>query len=147
MIYYLLVTLFLIVLVLMIIVILLQRARGGGLVGALGAGGSETALGALGNKEMVKFTTWLAIAFFLLAILLDFNPPERQGADLGGIISSDGKVPTFPEEGGGASTEEAPVEMEEGAPSDEDLLGGALDSGDAPIEEAPVEADPNAGSQ
>lgn len=140
MIYYLLVTLFIVVLVLMIIVILLQRARGGGLVGALGAGGSDTALGALGNKEMVKFTTWLAIAFFLLAVLLDFNPPERKGVDLGGIAVKDNLVPTFDQEG--ASSEEAPIEVEGDAPGDEDLLGGALDSGDAP-----VEVDPNAGSQ
>ena len=146
MIYYLLITLFVVVLVLMIIVILLQRARGGGLVGAIGAGGSETALGALGNKEMVKFTTWLAIAFFVLAVLLDFNPPERNSGDLGSIVTTDGKVPSFPE-GGNESTEESPAEVEGSAPADEDLLGGALDAGGAPAEDAPVEVDPNAGSQ
>lgn len=128
MIYYLLITLFIIVLVLMIIVILLQRARGGGLVGALGAGGSETALGALGNREMVKMTTWLAIAFLLLAVLLDFNPPARKSADLGNLVTTDGRIPTFEDEGG-VSSEEAPVEVEAGATADEDLLGGALGSG------------------
>jgi protein translocase SecG subunit len=126
----------------MIIVILLQRARGGGLVGALGAGGSETALGALGNKEMVKVTTWLAIAFFLLAILLDFNPPERRGVEVGNFTATDGSVARFDEDGETINPEEAPMEVEGEVPVDEDLLGGALGS-----ENAPAEADPDTASQ
>lgn len=143
MIYYILITLFILVMIAMIIVILLQRARGGGLVGALGAGGSETALGALGNKEMVKVTTWLAIAFFLIAILLDFNPPERRGVDVGDFATTDGGVPRFEDEGEGVSSDEAPIEVEEGDVAvDEDLLGGALDPNNLP-----AEVDPDTGSQ
>jgi len=82
MIFYLLLTVFLAVCIVLIIVILIQRASGGGLAGAFGGGGSDTVLGGLQNREMVKLTTWLAVAFVVLAILMDFIPPSRKTADV-----------------------------------------------------------------
>jgi len=77
-----LVLLFIIVCIVMVVAILMQRARGGGLAGAFGGGGSDTVLGAIQNREMVKFTTYLAIAFVVLAVLLDLRPPKRKAADV-----------------------------------------------------------------
>lgn len=92
--------------ILLIIVVLVQRARGGGLAGAFGMGGSDTFLGAIQNKEIVRWTTWLAIAFILLAVVRDFIPPARRGADVS-TVSVD--APLAPqggtaEQAGGAAT-------------------------------------------
>lgn len=68
--------------------ILIQKGRGGGLTGAFGGGGSETWLGGLQSKEIVRWTTWLAVAFFALTILRDLVPPNRVGADVEDLMGS-----------------------------------------------------------
>ena len=108
---------FIVVGIAMIIAILLQRARGGGLAGAFGGGTSDNFLGGLQSREMVRFTTWLAIAFFVLAVLLDFFPQERRGVDLDEAITAGAPMPVSEEaqapegtEAGTAPDDLAPVE-------------------------------------
>lgn len=88
--------------ILLIVVVLVQRARGGGLAGAFGMGGSDTFLGAIQNKEIVRWTTWLAVAFILLSVVRDFVPPARQGADVSTVTVD---APLAPQ-GSGAAPEE-----------------------------------------
>jgi preprotein translocase subunit SecG len=107
---------FIVVGIAMIIAILMQRARGGGLAGAFGGGASDNFLGGIQSKEMVRFTTWLAIAFFVLAIFLDFFPPDRKSVDLDEVVTSGAQMPISGEaevpdgEAGTASDDLAPVE-------------------------------------
>ena len=54
--------------VLMVGLILLQRGRGGGLAGAFGGGGGETAFGTKSVSMAQKITILLAILLFLLTI-------------------------------------------------------------------------------
>jgi preprotein translocase subunit SecG len=122
MIFYILLTIFMIVCLVMIGVILLQRSRGGGLAGAFGGGGSDTMLGSLQSSELVKFTTYLAIGFFVLAIAMDFFPPQRRGVNVEeiGTVQGAGQVQTSttPSEPGTVDeampADLAPVEVEQG---------------------------------
>jgi preprotein translocase subunit SecG len=115
---------FVVVAIVLIGVILVQKARGGGLTGAFGGGGSDTFLGAIQSKEIVRWTTWLAIVFIGLAILRDFVPPERRGADVENLMGVPATTQTTAEQG--APTAEqgttgtggtAPVNPDEAIPS------------------------------
>lgn len=77
---------FVVICFILIVLILMQKGRGGGLTGAFGAGGgSDTFLGTIQNKEIVRWTTYLAIAFLLLAVVRDFAPPTRSAGDVGDL--------------------------------------------------------------
>ena len=81
--YYLFLTLFLLVCILMTIAILLQSSKGGGLAGAFGGGGNMGSV--LGGRGAATFlstaTTYLAVAFFVLAFLLSkFSATADTGA-------------------------------------------------------------------
>jgi preprotein translocase subunit SecG len=55
----------------LILVVLLQAGRGGGLAGAFGAGAPQTLLGGRGAATfLAKTTSWLAVAFMAMSILL-----------------------------------------------------------------------------
>ena len=118
-------------------VILIQKGRGGGLAGAFGGGGSETWLGGLQSKEIVRWTTWLAIAFFALTILRDMVPPSRVGADvedlMGGTATS--SVPASQQPAGentGQGGASVPLSAEAPAP------GAAGSSAPVPVQAPPV---------
>ncbi len=87
---------FVIICIILIGMILVQKGRGGGLAGAFGGGGSETWLGGLQSKEIVRWTTWFAIAFFALTILRDLVPPQRIGADVENLMGTTGTTSTVP---------------------------------------------------
>ena len=78
--------LFLLVCLIMTIVILLQSSKGGGLAGAFGGGGGNmgSVFGGRGAATFLsRTTTWLAVAFFLLAFLLskmDSGSSEATGS-------------------------------------------------------------------
>ncbi|KAA3618032.1 MAG: preprotein translocase subunit SecG [Calditrichaeota bacterium] len=77
--------LFLLVCLIMTIVILLQSSKGGGLAGAFGGGGNMgNVFGGRGAATFLsRTTTWLAVAFFLLAFLLskmDSGSSEATGS-------------------------------------------------------------------
>lgn len=63
--------LFVITCILLTVIILLQSSKGGGLAGAFGGAGVESFLGGRGAGNFLsKFTTYLAIAFIVLALIL-----------------------------------------------------------------------------
>ena len=60
---------FMIVLMLfMMLIILLQRGKGGGLVGAFGGMGGNSAFGARSSDVFVKITVWTAIIWFVACV-------------------------------------------------------------------------------
>jgi preprotein translocase subunit SecG len=60
-----------IICVALILVVLLQAGRGGGLAGAFGAGAAQTFFGGRGAATfLAKTTSWLAVAFMAMSILL-----------------------------------------------------------------------------
>ena len=60
-----------IVSILLVIVVLMQASQGGGLSGTFGSNMTSSILGGRGAATLLsKITTWLAIAFFGLAILI-----------------------------------------------------------------------------
>lgn len=65
-----LITIHVIVCFLMVIIVLMQRPRSEGLGAAFGGGMTENIFGAQTTHVLAKFTTWLAIAFFAITLLL-----------------------------------------------------------------------------
>ncbi|MBR2693300.1 MAG: preprotein translocase subunit SecG, partial [Thermoguttaceae bacterium] len=60
---------FMVVLMLfMLLIILLQRGKGGGLVGAFGGMGGNSAFGAKSSDVFMRITIWTAIIWFVLCI-------------------------------------------------------------------------------
>jgi preprotein translocase subunit SecG len=65
------VTIHVLICVALILVVLLQAGRGGGLAGAFGAGAAQTFFGGRGAATfLAKTTSWLAVAFMGMSILL-----------------------------------------------------------------------------
>lgn len=54
---------------LVILVVLIQRGKGGGLAGAFGGVGGSNPFGSRGADAFVKFTIYLAIAWFLVIMI------------------------------------------------------------------------------
>lgn len=77
--YALLVIIFLIVALLLIVSILMQNSKGTGLAGAFGGmGGASAVFGGRGAATFLsKATTYLAIAFFVLTILINLTVRSR----------------------------------------------------------------------
>ena len=69
---------------LLIFIVLLQRGRGGGLAGALGGAGGQSALGTKAGDNFTKITIGLAAIWILLACLsiysLRWNVDRQAGA-------------------------------------------------------------------
>lgn len=66
-----LITIHTLVSILLVTFILMQASQGGGLAGSFGGQASNTLLGARGAASLLtKITTWLAIIFMALAILI-----------------------------------------------------------------------------
>ncbi len=98
-------------------IVLIQRARGGGLAGAFGGGGSESFMGNLQNKEIVRYTTYLAAVYLVLAVSIDFIPQNRGTQGLEGL---DGATPALniPVETGEVGGEDGmePIVLDEDLP-------------------------------
>lgn len=77
-----LMVLFLICCVLLILLILVQRGKGGGLAGAFGGAGGQSAFGTKTADILTKVTAGLAIVFFLLSIVTAkmMNPNDEAGS-------------------------------------------------------------------
>jgi preprotein translocase subunit SecG len=54
--------------ILLIIIVLLQRGRGGGLAGALGGAGGQSAFGTKAGDMFTKITSWLAVFWICFCI-------------------------------------------------------------------------------
>jgi preprotein translocase subunit SecG len=62
----------------LILVVLLQSSKGGGLAGAFGGGGGQTMFGGQETATFLsKATTYLAVAFMVLSLLLAFLSARR----------------------------------------------------------------------
>ncbi|MFQ6606260.1 MAG: preprotein translocase subunit SecG [Fidelibacterota bacterium] len=74
-----LITIHTLVSILLIAVILMQASQGGGLAGSIGGGMSNAIFGTRGTATILsKITTWLAVAFMALAILISlFTAPAQ----------------------------------------------------------------------
>ena len=65
-----LIALHILVCVLMVVVVLMQRPRSEGLGAAFGGGLADNVFGSQTTNVLARFTTWLAIAFFIITLLL-----------------------------------------------------------------------------
>ena len=62
----------------LIIVVLMQSSKGGGLAGAFGGGGDQTVFGGHETATFLsRATTYLAVAFMLLSLVLAFLTANR----------------------------------------------------------------------
>lgn len=74
------VTIHVLICVALILVVLLQAGKGGGLAGAFGAGTAQTLFGGRGAATfLAKTTSWLAVAFMAMSILLAVLSSRGQG--------------------------------------------------------------------
>jgi len=119
----------------LILLVLVQRGRGGGLAGALGGAGGQSAFGAKAGDAFTKITMWTAfiwIVFCVVAVRLlsgDSEPdtPEPINAAGAGIATTDeGKtaVPPATGEGPEKSAKKKAPPSESGLPSDTNPASG-----------------------
>lgn len=98
----------------LILLVLIQRGRGGGLAGAFGGAGGQSAFGTKAGDVFTKITVAVA-AFWILLCILSLNVLGRQSSlfspTLGGSAPQ-GTVPVTPPGGGAA----APDDMTPAAP-------------------------------
>ncbi len=67
--------------IVLIVVVLMQSSKGGGLAGAFGGGGDQTVFGGHETATFLsKATTYLAVAFMLVSLLLAFLASNRGDA-------------------------------------------------------------------
>jgi len=91
----------------LILLVLIQRGRGGGLAGAFGGAGGQSAFGTKAGDVFTKITVAVA-AFWILLCILSLNVLGRQSSlfspTLGGSAPQ-GAVPVTPPAGGPAAPE------------------------------------------
>ena len=81
MIYNLVLGIHILVCIVLIVVVLMQSSKGGGLAGAFGGGGDQTVFGGHETATFLsKATTYLAVAFMLLSLMLAFLTSKRSTA-------------------------------------------------------------------
>lgn len=139
--------------VFLILLVLVQRGRGGGLSGAFGGMGGQSAFGAKAGDTFTKITVISATVWILLCMLATGLLGERQAkksvfsTDAGSVVedmANDastngdldlGDVPPAPEGGGldlGTSAEDSGADLDLGAPGGDAATGdAAAPAGDA----------------
>lgn len=111
----------------MILLVLLQRGRGGGLVGALGGPGGQSAFGARAGDVFTKITVGVAVAWVVLAGVSGMVLRHNEANVAGDLADDRVEVP------------DAPSDLPAGSPLD--------DASMAPLDEAPPAPDvPDAGA-
>lgn len=131
--------------VFLILLVLVQRGRGGGLTGALGGMGGQSAFGSKAGDVFTKITVTTAVIWILLSILTIqfFNPPPRPVAtdvnQIGGVGTSDGEGETDDPE------DIAPGESDatDTGESDANNNGSDADIDNAPSLTPPVQSNPS----
>lgn len=113
---------------LLIFIILLQRGRGGGLAGAFGGAGGQSALGTKAGDVFTKITVGLAVFWVLLACLSIYAlRAESEGRiDLGESSAASVASGTDDEQTGdgeGAGTVDAGAGTETGPPKADEPAG------------------------
>lgn len=90
----------------LILIILLQRGKGGGLVGAFGGMGGNSAFGAKTSDVFMKITVWAAIVWFVTCIgghfVLDLHSNNTMFDKAAGGVTTTAAAP--------ATTDAAPAE-------------------------------------
>lgn len=149
--------------VFLILVVLVQRGRGGGLTGALGGAGGQSAFGAKAGDVFTKITVVVAVFWILLCIFATMGLQDQGASKLTGSGSSavpgatglpgdagtDGPALTLPSDEGDAATGETPAaetpaaDLEPAAEGGADAAAPATDAAPAetaaPAEEKPAE--------
>ncbi len=111
--------------VFLILLVLVQRGRGGGLSGALGGMGGQSAFGTKAGDLFTKITMWVATFWILLCIaaILILNRQSSSSWDVGGPSNE--------------YTTAAPMQPAEGAKSEE--TKGAPGLGSVPAAKQPAD--------
>lgn len=74
-----LVVLHILVCLLLVLVVLMQRPRSEGLGSAFGGGITDNVFGSQTTNVLARFTTWMAIAFFAITLLLSIITAKMHG--------------------------------------------------------------------
>jgi preprotein translocase subunit SecG len=120
-------TLILLVLILiatfLILLVLVQRGRGGGLAGALGGMGGQSAFGAKAGDTFTKVTMWTAFIWIVFCIVsVRLLSKNKNPVDIPPGFSSSGESAT---EEGGPAGDTAPSSPDDTLPSSpDDTFGG-----------------------
>jgi len=113
-----------IVCIVLVLVVLLQSSKGGGLAGAFGGGGGQTMFGGQETATFLsRLTTYLAILFVVLSLLLAFLSARRSSTGPRSVVreaaqQTQGTVPT------GKSIDELLGGADTTAPATADTTGG-----------------------
>ena len=98
----------------LILVVLLQSSKGSGLAGAFGGGGGQTMFGGQETATFLsRMTTYLAVLFMVLSLLLAFLSSRRNAAGPHSVVRD--------------AARQGQTQLPKGKSIDE-LLGGAADS-------------------
>ena len=141
----------------LILLILIQRGKGGGLSGALGGGGGESAFGSKAGDAFTKITVGTAMLWITLCMLTIamFNPPERNFSqrDADDEVELEAEIEEFDAENSGSigaiGGDTADGEAEANSSDDEATPAGGTDAEpatDTAIEKTDADAaEPEAG--
>ena len=129
----------------LILLVLIQRGRGGGLAGAFGGAGGQSAFGTKAGDVFTKITIGVAAFWILLCILalniLGRQPSKFSASTLGASapIGTDNSGGVLPAVNKPAATTTTPAETDQKA-GDDAAAGGtsAPAAGESPAEPAPA---------
>jgi preprotein translocase subunit SecG len=93
----LLIILFVLVCLLLIFMVVITPSQEGGIAAAFGGLGSDTFFGTKAHQHINKFTVFLAVAFLVLAVLINRANVGKSGA---GPSELEKKIQQLPPEGG-----------------------------------------------
>lgn len=130
----------------LILLVLIQRGRGGGLAGAFGGAGGQSAFGTKAGDTFTKITIGVA-AFWILLCILSINVLATPRSRLSGSLGSDAPMAVEPGPGQQSEAESvdpaAPVDPGAAEPSAETSAPPAADAAAKPADAAPAEASPS----
>ena len=128
----------------LILLVLIQRGRGGGLAGAFGGAGGQSAFGTKAGDVFTKITVAVA-AFWILLCILSLNVLGRQSSlfspTLGGSAPQ-GTAPVTPPAGGPAAPEDMTPATPETKPATPETKPAAQAAPAAPEQPAAAPAAP-----
>lgn len=124
---------------LMLLIILMQRPKQEGLGASFGGGMTQDLFGAQTTNVLQKSTTYLAVIFFVISMILAvlFNRQAEAAKSVEGL-GLDGAPP--------AVEEQAAPAAEESAPTEETVPGEGVEPVTEPAEDAPADAEVSAES-
>lgn len=105
---YFLIFLLVVVSIFMILLIMIQRGKGGGLAGAFGGMGGQSAFGTKAGDTFTKITVVTALVWFTICILTIVLLTSEGRIGGGFDLDSDKENITAPSETGGSSASSAP---------------------------------------